>query len=351
MSESLPGILALFVLLAGNAFFVGAEFAVISARRSQVEPRAAQGDSRAKTALWAMEHATLMLSTCQLGITLCSIIILQVSEPAIHHLLEVPMEAIGLSTSIITPVAFVVTLLLVTYLHVVFGEMVPKNMAFSVPDQAVLWLAPPLVAISRILKPVIVAMDWVANHALRLAGVEPKTEANSTFTLDQIATIVDESTSTGSLEDRSGTLSATFEFSTQKVGDVMIPADQFRLLPLTATPRDIQSSVAATGFSRYFLSSDDSRSPRGYVHVKDLLDFTSPEAMDSPVPAEVVRQLSPSPATLDVEDALASMRSSNSHVNIVVDDAEQFVGLLFLEDILELLIGEVSDATQVASEA
>ncbi len=351
MSDSIPGILALFVLLAGNAFFVGAEFAVISARRSQIEPKAAAGDSRAKTALWAMEHATLMLSTCQLGITLCSIIILQVSEPAIHHLLQVPLEAIGLSTSIITPTAFVVTLLLVTYLHVVFGEMVPKNMAFSVPDQAVLWLAPPLVAISRVLKPVIVAMDWVANHALRLVGVEPKKEANSTFTLDQIETIVDESTSTGSLEDRSGTLSATFEFSTQKVEDVMIPADQFTLLSGSATPRDIQSSVAATGFSRYFLSNGDAHTPLGYVHVKDLLDLTSADALDSPVPVEVVRPLSPSPVAQDVEDALASMRSSNSHVNIVVDPSDQFVGLLFLEDILELLIGEVSDATQVATDS
>src|SRR5215210_8723053 len=121
MSESLPGLAWLVVLLAGNAFFVGAEFAVISARRSQIEPRAAQGSKAAKTTLWAMEHATLMLATSQLGITVCSLVILNVSEPAIHHLLEIPLGLTSLTAEVISVIAFVVALLLVTYLHVVFA--------------------------------------------------------------------------------------------------------------------------------------------------------------------------------------------------------------------------------------
>ena len=139
------GIVWLVVLLLANAFFVGAEFAVISARRSQIAPLAEAGSKRAKTALWAMEHATLMLATSQLGITVCSLLILNVSEPAIHHLLEGPLAWTGLSAEVVSIAAFVITLLLVSYLHVVFGEMVPKNAAFSMPDQAVLLLAPPLV--------------------------------------------------------------------------------------------------------------------------------------------------------------------------------------------------------------
>lgn len=144
------GIAWLFVLLAGNAFFVAAEFAVISARRSQIEPLAEAGKRSAKTALWAMEHATSMLATAQLGITVCSLLILNVSEPAIHHLLEIPLGLTGLSAEAIGAVAFIITLLLVTYLHVVFGEMVPKNLSFSLPDRAVLILATPLVFISRV---------------------------------------------------------------------------------------------------------------------------------------------------------------------------------------------------------
>ncbi|HRN28489.1 MAG TPA: CNNM domain-containing protein, partial [Terrimesophilobacter sp.] len=130
------GIAWLFLLLALNAFFVGAEFAVISARRSQIEPLAEAGNRRAKTTLYAMEHATLMLATSQLGITVCSLLILNVSEPAIHHLLEIPLALTGWPIEVIGTIAFIIALILVSYLHVVFGEMVPKNIAFSIPDRA-----------------------------------------------------------------------------------------------------------------------------------------------------------------------------------------------------------------------
>lgn len=346
MSEVIPGLIWLVVLLAANAFFVGAEFAVISARRSQIEPLAQVGDKRAKTALWAMERATLMLSTCQLGITFCSIIILLVSEPAVHHLLEIPMHAMGISDAVIGPVAFIVTLVLVTFLHVVVGEMVPKNMAFSIPDKAVLWLAPALVLVSRIVYPVIRAMDWLANGFLRLVGVEPKREASSTYTLDQIATIVEESTSTGSLLDESGTLSASFEFSARKVQEIMVPAANVELLPANSSPLDVQRAVGSHGFSRYFLA-DEQGGPGGYVHVKDLLDLTSPEQMQSPIPSSVVRHLHTTNQNEEVEDALARMRTESSHVQTVTDDTGAHVGFLFLEDILEELIGNVSDASQL----
>ncbi|MDQ0771237.1 CBS domain containing-hemolysin-like protein [Pseudarthrobacter defluvii] len=148
MSEYLPGIIWLAVLLVVNGFFVGAEFAVISARRSQIEPRAEAGSKAAKTTLWAMEHATLMLATSQLGITVCSLVILNVSEPAIHHLLEIPLGLTSLSYEAISIIAFMVALLLVTFLHVVVGEMVPKNISFSIPTRAALLLAPPLVMVA-----------------------------------------------------------------------------------------------------------------------------------------------------------------------------------------------------------
>jgi hypothetical protein len=223
MNEYLPGIIWLFVLLIVNGFFVGAEFAVISARRSQIEPRAEAGSKAAKTTLWAMEHATLMLATSQLGITVCSLVILNVSEPAIHHLLEIPLAATPLTPEAIGVVAFVIALVLVTFLHVVVGEMIPKNLSFSVPDRAALLLAPPLVFVATVFKPVIWALNGVANGVLRLFRVEPKDEATSTYTLDEVATIVQQSTREGVLSDASGTLSAAFEFTTRKVRDVEVP--------------------------------------------------------------------------------------------------------------------------------
>src|SRR5215213_6864432 len=159
MSEYLPGIVWLGVLLVVNAFFVGSEFAVISARRSQIEPRAQAGSRAAKTALWAMEHATLMLATCQLGITVASLLILNVSEPAIHHLLEFPLHLLQLPEEVIATVAFALTLVLVSFLHAVLGEVVPKNLSFSLPDRALLVLATPLVAVATVLRPVIVALN------------------------------------------------------------------------------------------------------------------------------------------------------------------------------------------------
>lgn len=344
MSEYLPGIIWLVVLLVVNAFFVGAEFAVISARRSQIEPKAEAGSKAAKTTLWAMEHATLMLATSQLGITVCSLVILNVSEPAIHHLLEIPLGLTSLSAETIGIVAFVVALLLVTFLHVVFGEMVPKNISFSVPTRAALLLAPPLVLVARVFKPVIWTLNGIANSILRLFKVEPKDEATSAYTLDEVANIVEQSTRDGVLTDTSGTLTAAFEFTAKTVADVEVPIDSMVLLPSTATPADIQRAVAAHGYSRYILTDDDG-APTGYLHLKDVMDLTTPAAFRDAVPAKRIRKLASAFSGSELEDALAVMRRTGAHVARVFDAQGTTTGVLFLEDIIEELVGEVQDAT------
>jgi len=337
------GLAWLVVLLAANAFFVAAEFAVIAAKRSQIEPLANEGSKRAKTSLYAMEHATLMLATSQLGITVCSLLILLVSEPAVHHLLEGPLTALGLPEAAVGTVAFLLALLIVSYLHVVLGEMVPKNMSFSIPDKAVLLLAPPLVFVSKVLSPIIRSMNAVANGILRLTRVEPKAEATSAFTLDEVATIVAESTKTGMLQDHSGALSAAFDFTTKKVADVTIALEDLVTLPEDATPRDVHHAVAQRGFSRYVLV-DDQGDPTGYVHIKDLLGADDSEN-DYPVPPRRIRRLVAMQEGVDLEDALASLRNTGSHVAKVTSESGDTRGVLFLEDIIEELVGEVRDAT------
>lgn len=345
MSEYIPGLVWLFVLLAVNAFFVGAEFAVISARRSQIEPRAAAGSRAAKTTLWAMEHATLMLATSQLGITVCSLLILNVSEPSIKHLLEVPLAWTGLTPGMVTGVAFAIALILVTFLHVVFGEMIPKNMAFSVPDRAALLLAPPLVFVSRIVSPLIRSLNWAANGILRLFRVQPKNEATSAFTLDEVANIVAQSTSEGTLVDDSGTVSAAFEFTEKTVADVELPLASLVLLPHGATPRDVQRAVAGHGFSR-FVVADAAGTPTRYVHLKDVLGLNTAADRDRPIPAELLRPLGVVAQHAELEDALAELRAHGSHLARVTDAQGDTSGVLFLEDIVEELIGEVEDATR-----
>ncbi|OZD37424.1 hypothetical protein CH252_32915 [Rhodococcus sp. 06-1477-1B] len=341
------GIAWLVVLLAANAFFVGAEFAVISARRSQIEPHADRGSRAAKTALYAMEHATLMLATCQLGITICSLLILNVSEPAIHHLLAGPLGLTGLPEAAVDVVGFVVALLVVSYLHVVFGEMVPKNLAFTVPDRAVLMLAPPLVAVSKAFHPIIVALNWTANHVLRLFRVEPKDEAASTYTLDEVATIVTQSRREGVLDDSAGTVTAVVEFTEKKAADIAVPVSALVTLPETTTPAEIERAVAQHGYSRYVIVDDEGH-PTGYVHLKDVLRAAegSDADMARPIPSKRVHHMVSMLETTDLEDALALMRRSGRHLAQVRDERGDVQAVLFLEDVIEELVGEVQDATE-----
>ena len=343
------GIAWLVVLLAFNAFFVGAEFAVISARRSQIEPLAERGSRAAKTALYAMEHATLMLATSQLGITICSLLILNVSEPAIHHLLAGPLGLTNLAEGTVDLIAFLIALLLVSYLHVVFGEMVPKNLAFSVPDRAVLMLATPLVWVSKLFHPVIVSLNWIANHAVRLFGVEPKNEAASTFTLEEVTTIVNQSRIEGILDDAAGTVSAALEFTDKKASDIAVPLTQLVTLPESVTPAEIERAVAKYGFSRYVIV-DAEGEPVGYVHLKDILRAAEgPDAATDvvrPIPGKRIHQMVPVLESTDLEDALALMRRAGRHLARVRDENGDTTAVLFLEDIIEELIGEVQDATR-----
>jgi len=338
------GIAWLFVLLIGNAFFVGAEFAVISARRSQIEPRAENGSRAAKTALYAMEHATAMLATSQLGITICSLLILNVSEPALHHLLMAPLGITGLGEAAVDTIAFVITLVFVSYLHVVFGEMVAKNIAFSVPDRAVLLLAPPLVWVSKVFHPIVWLLNSIANNVLRLFRVEPKSEANSTFTLEEVATIVSQSRREGVLQDLSGTVAAALEFTDKDAGDIAVPLEHLVTLPETASTAEIERAVASHGYSRYVIV-DSSGDPTGYVHLKDILRITDSRA-DDPIPPKRIHHMVPVGVTTDLEDALALMRERGRHLASVREPDGRTVGVLFLEDILEELVGEVNDATE-----
>jgi len=338
------GIVWLVLLLVVNAFFVAAEFAVISARRAQVEPKAQSGSRSARQALWAMEHATLMLAACQLGITIASLLILNVSEPAIHHLLEVPLALTGWPEPVVGTIAFLLALVIVSFLHVVFGEMVPKNVSFSLPERAVLLLAPPLVFFAALVRPIIVALNAVANATVRLFGVTPRTEANSVFTLDEVAMIAAQSTREGVLTDVGGTLSAAFEFTSKRVQDVALGVSHLVTLPEDATPADVEKAVAQHGFSRYILV-DDAGEPSGYLHLKDVIDLDADEYAE-PVPPERIRQLISIARGIDLEDALAGMRRSGIHVARAFDENGNTTGVLFLEDIIEELVGEVQDATR-----
>lgn len=344
MSNDWAGIVWFLVLILGNGFFVGAEFAVISARRAQIEPRAEAGSRPAKLTIKAMEQVSLMLATTQLGVTICSLLILIIAEPSIHHLLEPLLHSVGMPDEVGAGVAFAITLILVSFLHVVIGEMVPKNISFSIPERAALVLVPVLYGIAQVVRPIVIALNWAANAILKMFGIEPKDEANSTYTLDQVEDIVEHSTREGALSDVSGALSNTFEFTEKKVSDVAVPIAKLVLFNETVTPREVEQAVAKHGFSRYPLI-DETLELVGYLHLKDVIDLDADEA-DEPFPPKRVRTLISLPASMELEDALASMRRVHAHMAKSFDASGQVQGVLFLEDILEELVGEVQDATR-----
>ena len=212
-------ILVTVLLLAANAFFVGAEFAAMSARRSQLEPLAEQGSTGARVALDALQRTGILLATSQLGITVCSVLLGAVSEAALHHALVPVAEALGLSEVVADAVALVLALAIVVFLHVVYGEMIPKNISIARSERAAVVLVPPLVMVSRVVAPVIRAMDWLSKALIRLFGVEPKDEVASAFTAEEVAHILDESRHEGLVEDEHyERLGAALEFSDKDAG-------------------------------------------------------------------------------------------------------------------------------------
>lgn len=332
--------LALLIL---NAFFVGAEFAVLSARRSSIEPLAAQGNKRAKTVLWAMEHVSLMLAACQLGVTACSVALGTLAEPALASLLTPGLTAIKVPEALIHPIAFAVSLTIVVYLHVVVGEMIPKNLSVSSPERLVLLLGPPLVWIARFFQPVLVALDWIANHVVRLAGVVPKGEVASTFTAEQVESIVAHSQAEGMLRDEQGLLKGALEFSALTAQDVMVPVAELVTVPEGFTPADLEKAVTKTGFSRFPIA-DEAGEILGYVHLKDIL-YAGTERRDEPLARMRYRPLAVSLRDDEIEESLGAMQRSGAHLARVMEGATM-VGVVFLEDIIEELVGEVRDSMQ-----
>ncbi|MDH6124767.1 hemolysin family protein [Kitasatospora sp. GP82] len=331
---------ASILLLLGNAFFVGAEFAVISVRRSQIEPLAEAGNKRARTVLHALSNVSAMLAAAQLGITVCSLLLGALAEPTIAHLLEGPFHAVGMPESLVHPVGYALALALVVFLHMVIGEMVPKNISLAGPERAALWLGPPLDRLARWFDPVIRLMNALASGVLRLAKVEPKDEVESVFTDEQLLHLLADSGAAGLLdESRQERLEDALELGRRPVTDVLLHADQLVTVGPSVTAQEIEELAVRTGFSRFPVLDEDG-TLRGYLHVKDILDVEEPAA---PVPSRLWRPVTVLVGTMLLDDALGAMRRAAAHLAAVVDADGRKLGLVALEDVLEELVGEMHD--------
>ncbi|HEX2298036.1 MAG TPA: hemolysin family protein [Pseudonocardiaceae bacterium] len=347
MSDSTALLLAV-LLLASNAFFVGAEFSLISARRDRLEAKAERGVSRARTVMRAGEQLSQMLAAAQLGITICSLGLGALGEPAVAHLLAGLLSPFGVPEAVVHSVSFVVALGIVTVLHILLGEMVPKNVAIAGPERTALWMVPPLLGWARLMRPVIAVLNWIANHVLRLFGVQPRDELESGYSPDELANLIADSGREGLLDSQEHRrLTQTLATVSRTVADVLVPLSRLTTLPAQPTLGDIERAVRETGFSRFPLRAEAGKLV-GYLHVKDVLDLLD-QPPDTPVPASSVRSLPDVPATAKLDEALALLRRSRSHLGRVVDADGNVQGAVALEDLVEEYIGTVRDATHVGT--
>lgn len=344
MSLEVALMIAIAMLLA-NAFFVGAEFGLVAARRSSIELMALSGSRAAKVTLKAMEDVSLMLAGAQLGVTLASLILGAVGEPLFAGLLEVPFRAAGLPEAMLHPVSFTLALATMVYLHVVIGEMVPKNLALANPERTALILIPPLAYMIKLTRPVLVAFNGLADLGLIALGTKPQREIASTFTRDEVAGFVQESRREGLLsEDEEHLMAGALLFDERTVQSVLLPLDKLVTVGLEATPDDIEQLAAKTGFSRFPVIGKDGQLS-GYVHLKDILGL-SEGRYDQPIPTEVVRPLTTVREHASLRTSLSSMQHTNSHLAQVINRSGQVLGVVTLEDVLEELVGVISDGSQ-----
>lgn len=323
-----------------NAFFVGGEFSLISVRRSQIEPLAEAGDKRAVATLAALEHISAMLATAQLGITASSLVLGAVAEPAIAHLLEPVFEAVSVPHGFVHPISFVIALTLATYLHMLVGEMVPKNIALAEPVRTALLLGPPLVALTKLLKPFVFGINAFANSLLRLLRVEPKDEVDSVFTDDQLARMVEDSSEAGLLSaaDRDR-LRDALELGTRPVGEIIVPGATMITVDRGVTPAGLERVAAGSGFSRLPVTGEGG-ALLGYLHIKDTLGVTE---RDQPFPASAVRPLSRVRIDTPLDDTLTALRADDSHLAAVIGENGSVRGFVTMEDVLSELVGPAAE--------
>lgn len=331
------GLLVAIALLLGNAFFVGAEFALVSARRTQIEPLAERGSGRARSTLTAMREVSVMMAGAQLGITLCTLGLGAVGEPAVAHLLEPAFHALGVPEAVLHAVAFVLATLIVVSLHVVVGEMVPKNLTMAAPERAALLLGPVLAAMVKVVRPVILGLNAAANAVLRLAGVQPQDEVASTASDEDVATMVDEAQREGLMDaEEHSRVARSLQFGHAAARDVMLDRRTVVDVPEASTPRQIEAVAAETGHSRFPVRTADG-GWRSYVHLKDMFEF-EPHARDEPIPPARLRPMPSVAEGTPLPDVLHAMRDGSTHILAVRADDGRMAGTVLLDDVLLALL-------------
>ena len=325
------------LLLLGNAFFVGSEFALIASRRTVIEPLAPTS-RRARWALSAMNQIPLMIAGAQLGITVCSLGLGAISEPAVAHLLEGPFHAAGLPDAVLHPVSLVIALSIIVFLHTVVGEMVPKNITLAGPEPAALWLGPAMLVFCLAFKPLLLALKWISRRVLRLWGIESADAVKTVFTAEELAGLVSQARTEGLLgSEEHARITGALALNQRTAADAMHPWSTVSTVAEDGSPASLEVLSTRTGRSRFPVVQRSTRRVLGFVHVKDILGYEG-ASRRAPIPAEVVRRLAVVPPDRTLADLLISMRRERQHI-VLVSDGRAPLGVVTLDDVLNAVVG------------
>ena len=338
-------LIAVIVLLAANAFFVAAEFALVAARRTRIEAMIRRGDRKAKTVQNALQDLYRQLSAAQLGITVASILLGYVAEDTVAHLFREWFAALPPALNFLTRggVASVVAVSVITFLHVVFGEQAPKAWAITYPEGTSRWIAAPLILFSWITRPLTDLLNWSANGVVRLMGIKSTNpEHDRVHSPEEIRMLVQQSRQTGGLSKADARmLEGVFEFSEKNARDVMTPRTDMKALTAGLTLAEAADAVAAAGRSRYPVYGDSLDDIVGTVHAKDILGGLRAGA--AATLKDIARPAFFVPGTREVEDVLTDMKRQKVHLAIVLDEFGGTAGLVTMEDLLEEIVGPIYD--------
>ncbi len=340
MIEGLNLVLVVFLVLA-NGFFVASEFALVGVRRSRIATLAEAGDKKAIRLLELVDNLNAYISATQLGITLSSLALGWIGEPAIAHLLEVPLEGL-VSETVLHTISFTVAFSIITFLHIVLGELAPKTIALERAETTALAIALPMQLFYKTFYYPIRLLDWAGTRTVRLLGLHPSSEHASIYTEDELRQLIDISQKSGHVqEEQQQLIHRVFEFSDAEVREAMIPRVSVDAISANATLEETKTAFRTLGYSRLPVYRENLDNIVGVLFRRELEPF-----LESPIGFDIKKLLhSPLyiPESAKLGSLLRQMQSTNNHIAIVVDEHGGMEGIVTLEDLLEEIVGEIND--------
>ena len=338
-------------LVLGNGFFVASEFALVAVRKSRIEALVAEGNKSAERLLGLLNNLNAYISATQLGITLFSLGLGYVAEPAIVKVIEPLLISLGQATgaeflnspTLAHTISFIIAFTIITFLHIVFGELAPKTMALELSERVSLVIALPLLIFYKAFSYPIRLLDWTGTKTVRLFGIEPSGEHGSSYTEDEIRQLVKSSHESGHLnEEEQKLINRVFEFSDTTVREAMIPRTEIFAIPANSTLEEIAKAFREHGYSRLPVYGDSLDDMRGVLHGKDIMQYLLVKERMFKL-ERVLKKPFYVVDTARLEDVLRQMQKEKFHFGFVVDEHGGIEGIITLEDLLEEIVGDISD--------